>query len=95
MSELLFKEESYKIIGVCMKIHSSLGMGLKEINYTDAIEIDFAEEGIMFEREKRFAVKYKDKILRNPYVADFTVDDSIILEIKPVPAILDVTKPKR
>ncbi len=92
MSELLFKEESYKIIGVCMKIHSSLGMGLKEINYTDAIEIDFAEEGIMFEREKRFAVKYKDKILRNPYVADFTVDDSIILEIKAVPAILDVHK---
>ena len=82
MPELLFKEASYKIIGVCMKIHSTLGLGLKEINYKDAMEMDFAEEDIKYEREKRFAVKYKDKILRNPYVADFIIDNSIILEVK-------------
>lgn len=90
MPELLFKEASYKIIGVCMKIHSTLGLGLKEINYKDAMEMDFAEEGIKYEREKRFAVKYKDKILRNPYVADFIIDNSIILEVKSVPVISDV-----
>ena len=56
MSELFFKEDSYKIIGICMKIHSSLGMGLKEINYKDAMEMDFAEENINYEREKRYAV---------------------------------------
>ncbi|MFN8253295.1 MAG: GxxExxY protein [Ferruginibacter sp.] len=89
MSELLFKEESYKIIGICMKIHSALGLGLKEINYKDAMEMDFNEAGVSYEREKRFAVKYKDKILRNPYVADFIVASAIILEIKSVPAILE------
>lgn len=89
MPELLFKEESYKIIGICMKIHSALGMGLKEINYKDAMEIDFAEEGISYEREKRFIVKYKDRTLRNPYVADFVIANSIILEIKAVAAILE------
>jgi GxxExxY protein len=68
MSEILFKEESYKIIGLCMKIHSALGLGLKEINYKDAMEIDFLGENISYEREKRFVVKYKNKILRNPYV---------------------------
>jgi hypothetical protein len=31
--ELLFKEEAYKIVGVCLNIHNTLGMGLKEINY--------------------------------------------------------------
>ena len=41
MADLLFKEESFKIIGVCMKIHQVLGMGLKEINYKDAIGIRF------------------------------------------------------
>ena len=92
MSELLFKEESYKIIGVCMKIHSTLGMGLKEINYKDAMEMDFEELAVTYEREKRFAVKYKNKILRNPYIADFIINNSIILEIKSVPAILDVHK---
>ncbi|MEO5943808.1 MAG: GxxExxY protein [Ferruginibacter sp.] len=89
MSEILFKEESYKIIGLCMKIHSVLGLGLKEINYKDAMEIEFLEENISYEREKRFVVKYKNKILRNPYVADFIIDDSIILEIKSSVAIID------
>ncbi len=59
MSVLLFKEESYKIVGVCLNIHKTLGMGLKEINYKDAMEIDFIEKGIPYEREKRFTVKYK------------------------------------
>ena len=89
MSDLLFKEESYRIVGVCMNIHRSLGMGLKEINYKDAMEIDFIEEGILYEREKRFTVKYKDRILRNPYMADFLVFDSIIIEVKSVSSIIN------
>ncbi len=90
MTELLFKEESFRIIGVCMEIHKTLGMGLKEINYKDAMEMDFAEQGINYNREKKFTVKYKDKILQNPYVADFVVYDSIIIEVKSVAAIIDV-----
>ena len=82
MSELLFKEEAYKIVGVCMQIHKSLGMGLKEVNYIDAMEIDFLESKIPFEREKKFIVTYKNQILRNPYYADFVVYESMILEIK-------------
>ena len=89
MPEILFKEESYMIIGIAMKIHTTLGLGLKEINYKDALEIDFIEEGILFEREKKFIVRYKDKILRNPYFADFIVFNSIILEIKSASSIID------
>lgn len=89
MAELLFKEESFKIIGICMDIHKTLGMGLKEINYKDAMEIEFIDNNIPYEREKRFSVKYKEKILRNPYAADFVVFDSIILEIKSVTVIIE------
>ncbi len=89
MAELLFKEESFKVIGVCMEIHKSLGMGLKEINYKDAMEIDFIEQDINYNREKKFIVNYKDKILRNPYIADFVVYDSIVIEVKSVSAIID------
>ncbi len=59
MSHLLFKDESYKIIGICMEIHKTLGMGLKEVNYKDAMEIDFIDEGINFNREKMFLVNTK------------------------------------
>lgn len=89
MAELLFKEESFKIIGVCMEIHKSLGMGLKEINYKDAMEIDFIEQGIDYNRVKKFIVKYKNKILRNPYIADFIAYDSIVIEVKSASSIID------
>lgn len=87
--ELLYKDETYKILGICMNIHKTLGMGLKEINYKDAMEIDFIEAKIKFDREKRFIVKYKEKILRNPYYADFIVFDAIVVEIKSVTTLID------
>ncbi len=89
MSEILYKEESFKIIGICMEIHKALGMGLKEINYKDAMEMDFIEAGILYNREQKFSVKYKNKVLRNPYIADFVVDNSIVLEIKSSSVIVD------
>ena len=76
-------------MGICMKIHKTLGMGLKEINYKDAMEIEFMEEALPYEREKKYSVKYKDYILRNPYLADYVVFDSIILEIKSAAAIIE------
>ena len=61
MADLLFKDESFKIIGICMEIHKTLGMGLKEINYKDAMEIEFIEHNIPYEREKRFLLNTKKK----------------------------------
>jgi len=90
MAEILFKEDSYKIIGICMNIHRILGMGLKEINYKDAMEIDLIEHGINYARERRFLVKYKNKVLHNPYVADFVIFNSIIIEVKSVSSIIDM-----
>ncbi len=89
MAEIIFKEESIKVVGVCMEIHKTLGMGLKEINYKDAMEIEFRENNIPFKREKRYQVYYKDKPLSNPYVADFLVYESIIIEVKSATAIID------
>jgi len=73
-----------------MEIHKVLGTGLKEINYKDAMEMDFIENKISYRREKKFTVKYKGKILQNPYRADFVVYDSIVLEIKSVSTIIDI-----
>lgn len=73
-----------------MEIHRTLGMGLKEVNYKDAMEIEFAERKIPFVREKKFEVFYKERKLKNPYYADFIVHDFIILEIKSCPALIEV-----
>jgi GxxExxY protein len=89
MSDLILKEESYKIIGICMEVHNNLGHGFLEIVYKDALEYEFKKAGIPYEREKQYAVQYKDIILPHKFYADFVVFDQIILEVKGVSALTD------
>jgi GxxExxY protein len=89
MAEIILKEESYKIIGLCMEVHNQLGVGFKEIIYKDALEIEFKAHKIPFTREKQFKIEYKGIILPRRYPADFIVYDKIILEIKATSLIID------
>ncbi len=89
MTDILFKKESYEIIGICMEVHRVLGMGLKEVNYKDAMEMDFIEKQIPFEREKKYEVFYKGKRLYHPYYADFILYDSIVVEVKSCTTLID------
>ncbi|MCB9081400.1 MAG: GxxExxY protein [Lewinellaceae bacterium] len=41
MNEIIYKEESYRIIGLCMEVHNNLGAGFLEIVYKDALEYEF------------------------------------------------------
>ena len=78
------EEETYKIIGLCMEVHRNLGPGLLEIIYKDALEIEFKENNIPFERVKEFLVEYKGKILPHKFNVDFVVNEDIILEVKAI-----------
>ena len=89
MAEIILKEESYKIIGACMEVHRELGMGFKEIVYKDALEMEFQSLQINYEREKPYKIYYKGKALPRKYYADFVVFDSIILEVKATPVIIN------
>ena len=89
MSDIILKEESYKIIGACMEVHRELGFGFKEIIYKDALEIEFKSLEIPYQREKLYKVEYKGKILPRRYPADFVIYDSIILEVKAMPMIIN------
>ena len=80
--EYLYAEETYKIIGSLFEVHKNLGKGFSEIVYKDALEFEFQELNIPYEREKEYSVSYKDTILKHKFYADFVIFDSIILEIK-------------
>lgn len=79
---VIYKEESYQIIGICMEIHNYLGYGFSEIVYKDALEIEFRKAGIFYEREKEYEVVYKEIVLPHKFYADFVINEKIILEIK-------------
>jgi GxxExxY protein len=89
MDKILFKEESYKIIGTCMEVHNNLGAGFLEIVYKDALEYEFKKADIPFNREKMYDVNYKGIILPHKFYADFVVFGNIILEVKGVNGISD------
>jgi GxxExxY protein len=89
MEKIIFKEESYQIIGKCMEVHNNLGAGFLEIVYKDALELEFQKANIPYEREKKYDVHYKGIILPHKFFADFVVFDKIILEVKGVSGITD------
>nr|MBP6758440.1 GxxExxY protein [Flavobacterium sp.] len=67
------KEENYEIVGICMEVHRILAPGLLEIVYKDALEIEFKNNNIPFEREKEFLIEYKGNMLPHKFYADFII----------------------
>jgi GxxExxY protein len=87
--ELYKHDEYYKIIGLCMEVHRVLGGGLLEAVYKEALEIEFKENKIPYEREKEFIINYKNHQLSKKFYADFVVYHEVILEVKATKIIVD------
>ena len=87
MSNFLYENDTYKIIGALIEVHKNLGKGFSEIVYKDAFEYELNKINFPFEREKEYLVHYKDIILNHKFYADFVVLDKIIIEIKSTESI--------
>ncbi|WP_127021477.1 GxxExxY protein [Flagellimonas beolgyonensis] len=87
MSQIIYKNESYFVIGLCMDIHNELGKGFSEAVRSDALEMELKSNGVPFQREVRFDIIYKGEKLKHYYYADYLVDDKFILELKAVEKI--------
>jgi GxxExxY protein len=84
MSELLFKDEVYAIIGAAMEVHNQLGVGFLEPVYQEAMEIELPSRSIPFMPQQEIQIHYKDRDLNKTYRADFLVFNEIIVEIKAI-----------
>jgi GxxExxY protein len=89
VSEPLYKEESFKTIGLCIEVHRELGKGHDEVIYKDALEFELGLNQIAFARERPFLVQYKTIVLAHKYFGDFVVFDKILLEAKAVEKLTD------
>jgi len=72
-NKILYKEESFKIMGACMKVHSSLGSGFLEAVYEEAIEKEFDIQKIPYEKQVKLELYYNDQKLKKHYRADFVM----------------------
>lgn len=87
MADIVFKEESYRIIGSCLAVFNKLGSGFLESVYQEALEIQFKTDKIPFEKEKKLRIKFDDIQLDKFFKADYICFNSIIVELKATPFI--------
>ncbi len=82
--ELLFKKESYAIIGAAMEVHRTLGKGFLESVYQESLGVELKKRQIPFSRDHLLELFYKGDKLSKYFVADFICFEKIVLELKSV-----------
>jgi GxxExxY protein len=89
-SKILYKDESYAIVGACMKVHRALGAGFLEAVYEEVLEKEFVSQNIPYKKQVQLDLYYEGVQLKKHYRADFVCYDSIIVELKAVAHIPSV-----
>ena len=86
---IIYKDESYNIVGAAFHVYNSLGHGFLEAVYQEALEIELQRRKIPYEREKELNIVYDGVQLKQTYKADFVCYGKIIVELKAVSALDD------
>jgi len=86
---LIWKEESYAIIGACFAVYREKGCGFLEPVFHECLEIEFNLQGIPFLSKPRQTFQYRGRTLVQTFTPDFICYDKIILEIKAVSKLAD------
>jgi GxxExxY protein len=86
---IVYKDESYRIMGACFEVYKEKGCGFLEPVYQECLELEFALQATPFQPKAPLALSYKGRSLRHKYIPDFICFERIILEIKAVSQLID------
>ncbi len=89
MGELIYPDESYKIMGACFEVYTDKGCGFLEPAYQECMEIEFGLQTIPVHPQMSLPLTYKGVSLKQNYRPDFVCFDKIILELKAVEKLAD------
>ncbi len=81
-----------QIIGLCIKLHKTLGPGLLESTYQRCLEYELGKTGIPFQSEVFMPVKYETLHIDNGFRVDLIIDNQVIIELKSVEKITEIHK---
>jgi GxxExxY protein len=88
-TELIYKNESYAIIGACFAVYKNKGCGFHEPVDHECLEIELEFQGISFLSKPLQTLQYRGRTLLQTFAPDFLRYEKIILEIKAVSALVD------
>ena len=89
--DILYKDLSYKIVGLAIELHNKLGYGFLEKVYENALMLLFRREDIIAKQQTPISVYFEREIV-GEYFSDILVENKIILELKAIEKITDVHK---
>src|SRR3990172_4501427 len=89
--QLLLKEEVYQVVGCAMEVLNTLGHGLLEKRYENALVVEFGLRSIPYRQQPRFDVIYKN-VRVGEYVPDLIMFDQIVVDTKTIDRISDVER---
>ena len=72
------------VIGLAMRIHSELGLGLFESVYEAVLYGKLTEMGYKVDRQRPVEIEFEGKLYANALKIDLLVNDQLIIEIKSV-----------
>lgn len=70
------------VIGLCMKVHSTLGPGLLESVYEEALCIELTKANLSYSRQQAINVTYDDIDVGKGFRYDLIIEGELLVEIK-------------
>ena len=89
MTEIIYKNESYAIIGGCFEVYNDKGCGFLEPVYQECLGIEFEYQHIPAIGKPSLTLSYRGRILKQTYEPDYVCFGKIIVELKAVSALTD------
>jgi GxxExxY protein len=87
-TELIFKEEAYKIVGCALQVINGVGHGFHEKPYENALVVEFRLQGIPVLQQPRYPILYKG-VNVGEYVPDLIAYEAVVVDAKTIEAITD------
>lgn len=75
---------TYQIRGAIFDVYNSLGPGLLESVYEEALVFELQQRGLKVERQVQVPITYKGSVLNTELRLDLLVEDKVIVELKSV-----------
>ena len=75
---------TYEIRGAIFDVYNTLGPGLLESVYEEALVFGIQQRGLQVERQMEVPIRYKGNVLKTPLRLDLLVEDQVIVELKSV-----------
>src|SRR6266496_909628 len=89
MPEIIYKEQSYAIVGACFEVYNEKGCGFLEPVYQECLGIEFECQRIPAIAKPSLVLSYRGRVLLQTYQPGYVCLDKIILEIKAVSKLTD------